>query len=143
MAGSYPDPTITHKYDDINPWLANDPRITLRVTPNSGSWLNLVDVFFGTITGRAIRRGSRDSVTPLVATIRAFVDGDNRRVKPLVWTKTPEQISPRATRQPPSDADHLPPGRRVRVPESTPAPGRRRTRVTAPTNVGSHGRTRQ
>jgi hypothetical protein len=36
----------THKHDDINRWLAKNPRITLHFTPTSGSWLNLVEVFF-------------------------------------------------------------------------------------------------
>ena len=38
------------------------PRITLHFTPTSGSWLNLVEVFFGIITRQAIRRGSFDNV---------------------------------------------------------------------------------
>ena len=37
----------THKHDDINAWLAKNPRITLHFTPTSGSWLNLVEEFFG------------------------------------------------------------------------------------------------
>ena len=52
----------THKHDDINQWLAKNPRITLHFTPTSGSWLNLVEVFFSIITRQAIRRGSFDSV---------------------------------------------------------------------------------
>ena len=48
----------THKHDEINAWLTKHPRITLRFTPTSGSWLNLVEVFFGIITKQAIRRGS-------------------------------------------------------------------------------------
>ena len=52
----------THKHDDINHWLAKHPRITLHFTPTSGSWLNLVEVFFGIITRQAIRRGSFDNV---------------------------------------------------------------------------------
>ena len=55
----------THKHDDINPWLAKHPRITLHFTPTSGSWLNLVEVFFGIITRQAIRRGSFDNVKEL------------------------------------------------------------------------------
>src|SRR3954467_75644 len=42
----------THKHDDINQWLAKHPRITLHFTPTSGSWLNLVEVFFGIITAK-------------------------------------------------------------------------------------------
>src|SRR3954453_222833 len=52
----------THKHDDITRWLTKHPRITLHFTPTSGSWLNLVEVFFGIITRQAIRRGSFESV---------------------------------------------------------------------------------
>jgi len=96
----------THKHEDINRWLAKNSRITMHFTPTSGSWLNLVEVFFGIITRQAIRRGSFDSVTQLNAAIRAFIAGYNDRCKPFVWTKTPDEILARATRQTISDARH-------------------------------------
>jgi transposase len=96
----------THKHDDINRWLARNPRITLHFTPTSASWLNLVEVVFGIITRQAIRRGSFENVKALVTAIRAFIDGYNKRCKPFIWTKTAEEILPRATRQPTSDAGH-------------------------------------
>ena len=96
----------THKHDDINQWLAKNPRITLHFTPTSGSWLNLAEVFFAIITRQAIRRGSFDSVTQLVAAIRTFIAGYNDRCKPFVWTKSADDILPGATRQTTSDARH-------------------------------------
>ena len=114
VAKTYPKRTLhvvvdnyhTHKHEDINRWLAKNSRITLHFTPTSGSWLNLVEVFFGIITRQAIRRGSFDSVTQLNAAIRAFIAGYNDRCKPFVWTKTPDEILARATRQTTSDARH-------------------------------------
>jgi transposase len=96
----------THKHDDINVWLAKNPRITLHFTPTSGSWLNLVEVFFGIITRQAIRRGSFDSVKQLVAAIGTFIEGWNDRCHPFVWTKTADAILPHATRKRDSDARH-------------------------------------
>ncbi len=96
----------THKHADINAWLAKNPRVTLHFTPTSGSWLNLVEVFFGIITRQAIRRGSFDSVPQLVTAIRAFIDGWNERCHPFAWTKTADEILPHATRQRNSDARH-------------------------------------
>ena len=96
----------THKHDDVNQWLARNPRITLHFTPTSGSWLNLVEVFFGIITRQAIRRGSFDSVAQLITAIRAFITAYNTRCRPFVWTKTADEILPHATRQPTSDARH-------------------------------------
>jgi hypothetical protein len=76
----------------------------LHFTPTSGSWLNLVEVFFGIITRQAIRRGSFDSVKQLIGAIRTHIDGWNERCHPFIWTKTADQILPHATRQPTSDA---------------------------------------
>jgi len=39
-----------------------NPRIHLHFTPTSGSWLNMVEIFFGIITRQAIRRGTFGSV---------------------------------------------------------------------------------
>jgi transposase len=94
----------THKHQDINRWLEKNSRITLHFTPTSGSWMNLVEVFFGIITRQAIRRGSFDNVAQLNTAIRAFIAGYNDRCQPFVWTKTADEILPRATRQPTSDA---------------------------------------
>ena len=96
----------THKHAEINAWLAKNPRVTLHFTPTSGSWLNLVEVFFGIITRQAIRRGSFDSVKELVAAIRAFIEGWNNRCRPFTWTKTADEILPHATRQRNLDARH-------------------------------------
>jgi len=96
----------THKHAEVNDWMARNPRITLHFTPTSGSWLNLVEVFLGIITRQAIRRGSFDNVTELVAAIRGFIDGWNTRCHPFTWTNTADQILPHATRQRTSDARH-------------------------------------
>ncbi|HEY6543476.1 MAG TPA: IS630 family transposase [Dokdonella sp.] len=96
----------THKHDDINQWLAKHPRITLHFTPTSGSWLNLVEVFFGIITRQAIRRGSFENVKELTTAIRDFIDGYNERCRPFIWTKTADQILDRATRKPTSETRH-------------------------------------
>jgi transposase-like protein len=96
----------THKHPEITAWLEKNPRVQLHFTPTSGSWLNLVEVFFGIITRQAIRRGSFDSVPQLVAAISRFIDGWNDRRHPFVWTKTAEEILPHATRKRISDAGH-------------------------------------
>jgi transposase len=96
----------THKHPEINAWLAKNPRITLHFTPTSGSWLNLVEVFFGIITRQAIRRGSFASVRELKHAIATFIDGWNDRCHPFTWTKTADEILPHATRKRDSDAQH-------------------------------------
>ena len=96
----------THKHAEISAWLAKHPRITLHFTPTSGSWLNLVEVFFGIITRQAIRRGSFSNVKELVTAISRFIDGWNERCHPFTWTKTADEILPHARRQSTNDARH-------------------------------------
>ena len=95
----------THKHADVSAWLAKNPRITLHFTPTSGSWLNLVEVFFSIITRQAIRRGSFNNVKELTTAIRNFISGWNDRCHPFVWIKTAEEILPH-TRKRDSDARH-------------------------------------
>src|SRR3982750_482497 len=68
------DNYATHKHPAVRDWLARNPRITLHFTPTSGSWLNMVEIFFGIITRQAIRRGTFNSVRELVEAIRTFID---------------------------------------------------------------------
>ncbi len=48
-------------------------------TPTSGSWLNMVEIFFAIITRQAIRRGTFTSVKDLTNAIETFIDGWNER----------------------------------------------------------------
>jgi len=86
----------THKHPKVRAWLERNPRIQLHFTPTSGSWLNMVEIFFGIITRQAIRRGTFDSVKELIAAIETFIDGWNERCEPFVWTKTADEILARA-----------------------------------------------
>src|SRR5512146_839804 len=47
----------THKHRKVRTWLAQRPRFHLHYTPTYSSWLNQVEIWFGLITQRAIRRG--------------------------------------------------------------------------------------
>src|SRR5665647_3309691 len=47
------DNYATHKRVEVRDWLAANPRITTHFTPTSGSWLNLVEVWFGIIERQA------------------------------------------------------------------------------------------
>jgi DDE superfamily endonuclease len=70
--GDKPEALHTHKHAEINDWLAKHPRTTRHFTPASGSWLNLVEVFFGIITRQAIRRGTFTSVPDLITAHQHF-----------------------------------------------------------------------
>jgi transposase len=91
------DNYATHKHPAVQTWLARNPRITLHFTPTSGSWLNMVEIFFGIITRQAIRRGTFTSVKDLISAIENYIDGWNERCQPFVWTKTADEILTKAT----------------------------------------------
>jgi transposase len=92
------DNYATHKHPAVRAWLETHKRITMHFTPTSGSWLNMVEIFFGIITRQTIRRGTFTSVKDLTGAIGIFIDAWNERCEPFVWTKTADQIIPRATR---------------------------------------------
>jgi transposase len=89
---------VAAAYPRVRAWLEKHKRITLHFTPTSGSWLNMVEIFFGIITRQAIRRGTFTSVKDLIGAIGIFIDAWNERCEPFVWAKTVDQIIPRATR---------------------------------------------
>jgi transposase len=86
------DNYATHKHPAVQAWLGRNPRITLHFAPTSGSWLNMVEIFFSIITRQAIRRGSFGSVKELIAAIARFIDGWNERCHPFVWTKAADDL---------------------------------------------------
>ena len=92
------DNYATHKHPNVRAWLAKHPRVQLHFTPTSGSWLNMVEIFFGIITKQAIRRGTFDSVRDLKQAIRTYIDGWNQRCHPFIWTKDADTILAKARR---------------------------------------------
>ena len=100
------DNYATHKRVEIRDWLAANPRIQVHYTATSGSWLNLVEVWFGIIERQAIHRGTFGSVKDLNAKIRAFIEGWNNRCHPFVWTKTADEILKKANRPTTSETRH-------------------------------------
>lgn len=86
------DNYATHKHPAVEAWLAKHPRFHLHFTPTSSSWLNLVEVFFGKLTDKALRRGVFTSVPDLIAAIDAYLAATNQDPQPFVWTATAEQI---------------------------------------------------
>ena len=97
------DNYATHKHPAIRAWLARNPRITMHFTPTSGSWMNLVEVFFGIITRQAIRRGTFTSVADLKAAIGTYIDAWNERCEPFHWVKDADTILAKATRPKPKN----------------------------------------
>jgi len=82
----------THKTPTVKAWFARHPRFHLHFTPTSGSWLNLVERFFATLSARQIKRGTHRSTRELEQAIRAYLHTYNQNPKPFIWTKTADEI---------------------------------------------------
>jgi transposase len=82
----------THTHPRVKSWLKHHPRFRSHFVPTSSSWLNLVERWFGELTGKRIRRGAFVSVPDLLAAIEEFLDAWNKNPKPFVWTATLDSI---------------------------------------------------
>jgi transposase len=86
------DNYATHKTPEIQRWLLRHPRFHLHFTPTSGSWLNMVERWFGELTTKKIKRGAHTSVKALEKDIREWIAHWNEDPRPYVWVKTADQI---------------------------------------------------
>jgi transposase len=86
------DNYATHNHPNVRSWLQKHPRFELHFTPTSSSWLNMVEIFFGRLTDKAIRRGIFHSVPDLIAAIETYLAAHNANPNPFLWTATTEQI---------------------------------------------------
>lgn len=88
----------THKHPRVQRWLKRHGRFVPHFVPTSSSWLNLVERWFGELTGKRIRRGVFASVEDLQQAIAEFLAAWNNDPKPLVWTATVESITQKLSR---------------------------------------------
>ena len=86
------DNYATHNHPNVRAWLARHPRFVLHFTPTSSSWLNMVEIFFGKLTDKAIRRGIFHSVPDLIDAIETYLAAHNQNPQPFTWTATTDQI---------------------------------------------------
>ena len=82
----------THKTPMIRRWFAKRPRFHVHFTPTYGSWLNLVERLFAEVTDKCVRRGSHRNTAALEAAIRRFLEARNENPRPIVWSKTADDI---------------------------------------------------
>jgi len=86
------DNLSAHRAPPVQRWMVRHPRVQFHFTPTYGSWLNLVERFFGLLTDRALRRGSHTSIPQLREAILAYVAAHNEAKRPFRWTKTADEI---------------------------------------------------
>jgi transposase len=88
----------THKHPSVQRWLKRHDRFITHFVPTSSSWLNLVERWFGELTGKRIRRGVFISVEDLQKAIEEFLAAWNDDPNPFVWTATVESIVEKLSR---------------------------------------------
>jgi transposase len=88
----------THTHPAVHTWLTRHPRFILHFVPTSSSWLNLIERWFGELTGKRVRRGSFANVDELEQAILEFLAAWNEHPKPFVWTATVEMIQAKLAR---------------------------------------------
>lgn len=79
------DNYCTHKKNEE--WLKAHPNVTFHFTPTSASWLNMVEIWLGILTRKALKGASFNSTNELAQAITDFCDAYNASAKPFVWRK--------------------------------------------------------
>ena len=82
---------------EVRDWLAGNPRVHVHITPTSGSWLNLVEVWFGIIERQAIGRGRFTSVHDLMTKIRTSGPAGTTATTRSSGPSPPKRSSTRST----------------------------------------------
>ncbi|MEN6547778.1 MAG: IS630 family transposase [Armatimonadia bacterium] len=84
------DNLATHKRRDVQDFIASfRGRIQLHFTPTHASWLNQIELWFGLLQQRVLKRGSFASLTDLDDKVMRFIDYYNaHEAHPYRWTFT-------------------------------------------------------
>jgi hypothetical protein len=87
----------THNHPRVQRWLRRHPRFIAHFVPTSSSWLNLVERWFGELTGKRLRRGVFVA-WGICQRPSKFLAAWNDAPNPLVWTATVESIVEKLSR---------------------------------------------
>lgn len=79
------DNYCTHKKNEE--WLKAHPNVTFHFTPTSASWLNMVEIWLGILTRKALKGASFNNTQELSRAITDFCEVYNASAKPFVWKK--------------------------------------------------------
>ena len=78
----------SHRSKKTRAWVDKQKRLHLVYTPTHASWLNQIEIFFGILTRKVIRRGIFKSRRELVHQIMTFIQAYNAQARPFQWTYT-------------------------------------------------------
>jgi putative transposase len=78
----------SHRSKKTLAWAAKQKRLHLAFTPTHASWLNQIEIWFGILTRKVVRRGIFKSRDELVERLMNFVEAYNKEARPFEWTYT-------------------------------------------------------
>ena len=96
LLAAYPDRELyliadngsSHRSQKTRAWVAKHKRLHLTFTPTHASWLNQIEIWFGILTRKIVRRGIFKSREELVERLMSFIQAYNREARPFEWTYT-------------------------------------------------------
>jgi len=88
----------THKHEKVKNWFKRHKRFHIHFTPTSASWMNQVEIWFGILHNKRIKRGVFVSVKDLIKKIENFIKHYNEKTMPFKWVKTSQEILAKAKR---------------------------------------------
>jgi putative transposase len=83
----------SHKSKETRAWVGKQKRLHLHYTPTHGSWLNQIEIWFGILTRKIVRRGIFKSREELVKKLLDFIESYNREARPFQWTYTGKPLA--------------------------------------------------
>jgi transposase len=78
----------SHRSKKTLAWVTKKKRLHLKFTPTHASWLNQIEIWFGILTRKVVRRGIFKSREELVAKLMNFIEAYNKEARPFQWTYT-------------------------------------------------------
>jgi len=78
----------SHRSKKTLAWVAKHKRLHLTFTPTHASWLNQIEIWFGILTRKVVRRGIFKSREELVERLMSFIQTYNQEARPFQWTYT-------------------------------------------------------
>jgi len=79
------DNSNIHKKNEA--WQALHPNVHFHYTPTSASWLNMVEIWFGLLTRKALRNGDFHSTEELRQAIEAYIAAYQKTAHAFIWRK--------------------------------------------------------
>jgi putative transposase len=76
----------SHVSKKTREWLSKQKRLHVHYTPTHASWLNQIEIWFGILSRKIIRRGVFKSCKELISRILSFIESYNTGARPFEWT---------------------------------------------------------